>query len=113
MNKVKLTAKNIKYGMLVEVASLTGKKDNPFDFKHGYHSGMKVHFFNKKGVLIGNIYEFVPYERVRLRPDKYVWPRVYMGKPFETVRQFLFELKCRVITFLINNTQNQINTFTT
>lgn len=85
---------NVKYGQLVEVIS-----------ESGYHSGMKIHFFNRKGVLLGNVYEFVPYEKIRFRQDKYVWEQKYLNKPFEKIRQKYYELKCKIITVLIRNTQ--------
>ena len=97
--------KNIKYGQLVELASLTGQKRNHRDFSQGYHAGVKVHFFNKRGVLVGNVYEFVPYEYIRFRPKKYQWERVYMDEPFERLKSWVFEAKCRLITILIRNTQ--------
>lgn len=110
----KITIKNIKYGQLVEVASLTGDKLNPYSFSYGYHSGMKVHFFNKKGVLLGNIYEFVPYDRIRMRTDGYVYERHFMHNKNESYRNkisegilmTIYKLKCNIITFLIKSTQH-------
>lgn len=108
-----LTPKNIKYGQLVEVASLTGDKANPYNFSHGYHSGMKVHFFNKKGVLLGNLYEFVKYDRIRFRTDGYVFERHFMNKKDGSYRNWivefilmaLYKVKCEIITLLMRKTQ--------
>lgn len=86
--------RNVKYGELVEVMNHNG-------WDSGYHSGMKIHYFNPKGVLLGNIYKFVPYEQIRFRKDSPVWPRHYMDKPLEGIRSFLYETLCRFITVLI------------
>lgn len=89
---------NIKYGLLVEVLN-----------ESGYHSGVKIHFFNQKGVLVGNFYKFLPYDKIRYRRDNPVWESVYYEKSFESLRQFFYELKCRVITVLIRSTQKASN----
>lgn len=93
---------NIKYGMLVEV--LHEKPSTTF------HAGMKVHFFNQKGVLVGNIYQFLPYERLRLRePDENGrsrnYPRTYYRERFESIKNWFFRLKCNLITKLIRSSQ--------
>lgn len=89
--------KNIRYGMLVEVLN---KNDN------GYHVGCKVHFYNKKGVLVGNIYEFLPYERLRMRtPDARQYQRFFYGKPLEALRSMLFRVPLKMTDLLIRATQ--------
>ena len=104
-----VTIDNISYGMLVEVIREYG----------GYHAGCKVHFFNKKGVLVGNFYEFLPYERLRLREPYLADPknprptdgkdrsyqRFFMDKPFEKTRRFLFIQILKLTSFLIKWTQ--------
>lgn len=87
---------NVKYGQLVEVLN-----------DSGHHAGMKIHFFNKKGVLLGNIYEFVPYDKIRFRKDNYVWELQYLDEKFEHLKQFIYELKCRLITVMIRSTQSK------
>ena len=105
----KVTFENIRYGMMVEVLNYNDG---------GYHAGCKVHFFNKKGVLVGNYYEFMPYERLRLRRHKkYDYPRFFMGKnylkrktPFgERFKMRLFIGLCNIITRLIKYTQRIID----
>ena len=96
--------------MLVEVLDESGS---------GYHVGMKVYFFNKKGVLVGNIYEFLPYDRLRFRkpypvdpknPRPYQgkdrsFPRYFMGKPFELIRRTVFLIILKITGNLIRFTQ--------
>ena len=94
MKRKKLNFKNVKYGQLVEVIQ-----------DSGYHAGMKIHFFNSKGVLLGNIYKFVSYDKIRIRDDGYVWERQFYKYRFEKVRQFIYEINCRIITILIRWTQ--------
>ena len=94
MKRKKLNFKNVKYGQLVEVIQ-----------DSGYNAGMKIHFFNLKGVLLGNVYEFVPYNKIRIRPDGCVWEGKYYMKRFEKIRQFVYEVNCRIITVLIRWTQ--------
>ncbi len=102
--------KTIRYGELIEVASL--HRNNVRSFEAGYHSGRKVHYFNKKGVFVGGEYEFIPYEYVRFRNDSHVYPRHYMINKKGEYRKRLpewflqtwFELKCRIATALIRNT---------
>lgn len=89
--------KNVKYGQLVELLLNDG----------GYHAGVKIHFFNKKGVLVGNVYEFVPYDRIRFRTDNPAWVRRYYGKRFESIRQVLYEMLCQMTTLLIRATQHK------
>jgi hypothetical protein len=102
---LKVTFENIKYGMMVEVLDYGGG---------GYHSGCKVHFFNKKGVLIGNYYEFMPYERLRRRADGINYPRYFIGKNYlrrgyrpvsERIKTWAFVRLCNFITALIKFTQ--------
>lgn len=100
-----LTYETVKYGMLVEVLDKDGD---------GYHSGCKVHFFNKKGVLVGNYYEFLPYERLRIR-EPFVdngmktvnrnYQRFYMDRPFEKLRTLLFKIVLGVTGRLLRWTQ--------
>jgi hypothetical protein len=107
INERPVTFENVKYGMLVEVLN-----------DSGYHSGCKVHFFNKKGVLIGNYYEFMPYDRLRLRQEKErYYPRYFMGKNYlkkavpleEKVKTYLFIKVCNIVTYLIKFTQRLMN----
>lgn len=86
---------SIRYGQMVQVYDLGGR-----------HTAVKVHFFNRRGVLVGNIYEFVPYERLRLHHKGVVWERVYYGKRFEKVRSKWYEFLCRVTTRFIRVTQS-------
>ncbi|HYD90380.1 MAG TPA: hypothetical protein VEA37_02710 [Flavobacterium sp.] len=96
-----ITYENISYGMLVEVLDTGG----------GYHSGCKVHFFNKKGVLIGNYYEFVPYERLRLRKDyngkkrDYQWFFGYGN----VIGNAIFIVLLKVVSGLIRFTQKYMD----
>ena len=97
--------KNVKYGMLVEIL-----------YDSGYHAGMKVHFFNHKGVLVGNIYEFLPYERLRLRkPYKdgrdRSYPRYFMNERFEKQKMWLFIKICSIVTYLIKFTQSKMHKY--
>lgn len=107
VNERPLTYEKVKYGMLVEVLN-----------DGGYHSGCKVHFFNKKGVLIGDYYEFVPYKKLRLIKGKEHWyPRYFMGNnylkkevPFsEKAKTWLFIRLCNVVTSLIKFTQKHMD----
>jgi len=90
---------NIKYGMLVEYIQ-----------ESGFHAGVKVHFFNKKGVLIGNHYKFVPYDKLRKRlPNENSnrqYPKYFMKKRFSKLRQSLFKLVLNLITKAIKFSQN-------
>lgn len=105
----RVTYENIKYGTLVEVLAPEGGS---------YHSGCKVMFFNKKGVLIGNKYQFLPYDRIRLREGKdSQYPRFFMGKNYlkkrtpisEKVKTWLFIGLCNIVTGLIKFTQNRMD----
>jgi hypothetical protein len=115
VNERPLTYSNVKYGMLVEVLHEKGG---------GYHAGCKVHFFNNKGVLVGNYYQFLPYNRLRLRGGTCVqkakdrqYPRYFMGKnylkkgvPFsENAKTWLFIRLCDVVTALIKFTQKYMD----
>lgn len=114
VNERPLTYEKVKYGMLVEVLGLAGS----------YHAGCKVYFFNKKGVLVGNYYKFLPYNHLRLRTGtckqdaKYrQYPRYFMGKnylkkgvPFsEKVKMWLFIRLCNVVTCMIKFTQKYMD----
>lgn len=100
--KRELSLKNIKYGQLVEV-----RTDPNLGWESGYHTGMKVYFFNKKGVLVSNIYEFLPYDRIRNKEGKNgLYPRMYMFHKNERIKQWLYERICGVVTFLIKYTQS-------
>jgi hypothetical protein len=91
--------KNVRYGMLVEVLN-----------DSGYHAGCKVHFYNKKGVLVGNYYEFLPYERLRMRiPKKRQYQRFFYGKRFETIKNALFIIPLKVTDILIRYTQRVLD----
>ena len=101
---------NIQYGMLVEV--LHDAKEP----KGNYHAGMKVHFFNQKGVLVGNIYEFISYDRLRFRLPykngrKRNYERTFMNLRFEKIRDWFFIRKCRLTTILIRSTQNKMHRY--
>lgn len=69
----------------------------------------RVHFFNRKGVLIGNLYEFVPYDVLETHDMGLVWERVYItlnkNKSFPKVRQWTYETLCKIITRLIKWSQ--------
>ena len=104
INDRPLTYAKVKYGMLVEVLNKDG----------GYHAGCKVHFFNSKGVLVGNYYKFLPYKELRIRDGKdRQYPRYFMGKNYlkkqipieERFKTWLFIGLCNVITKLIKFTQ--------
>jgi hypothetical protein len=107
MNK-QLKYENVKYGMLVEVLHEDGS----------YHSGCKVHFFNRKGVLVGNYYKFLPYEKLRIREgNDRQYPRYFMGKnylknniPFgERLKQWLFQQALFVTGWLLRITQPKMD----
>jgi hypothetical protein len=101
---MQLTYENVRYGMLVEVLSKDGGS---------YHSGCKVHFFNKKGVLVGNYYEFLPFERLRVREDingqTRQYPRYFYGKSGERLKTFLFGLALSLTGRLIRITQHKMD----
>jgi hypothetical protein len=87
--------KNVRYGMLVEVLN-----------DSGYHAGCKVHFYNKKGVLVGNYYNFLPYERLKMRtPKNRHYQRFFYGERFETIKNALFRIPLKVTDILIRFTQ--------
>jgi hypothetical protein len=96
MKNREVNYKNVRYGMLVEVLN-----DND-----GYHAGCKVHFYNKKGVLIGNLYQFVPYEKLRMRePQGRHYKRFFYGKRFESIKNVLFRIPLKLTDMLIRVTQ--------
>ena len=95
MKNREVNYKNVRYGMLVEVLN-----------DSGYHAGCKVHFYNKKGVLIGNLYQFVPYEKLRIRePENRHYQRFFYGKRFETIKNALFIIPLRMTDIFIRVTQ--------
>ena len=95
MKNREVNYKNVRYGMLVEVLN-----DN------GYHAGCKVHFYNKKGVLIGNLYQFVPYEKLRMRePDNRKYQRFFYKKRFELIKNALFKILLKITDIFIRATQ--------
>lgn len=102
---------NVQYGMLVEVYTLNERGE--ISPTSGYHAGCKVYFFNKKGVLVGNYYEFLPYKRLRLRESfggkNRDYPRYFMDERFEKIKMYLFVRLCRLITNLIKLTQSQMH----
>lgn len=91
------THADMKYGMLVVVLK-----------NGGYHSGCKVHFFNDKGVLIGNFYEFVPYDKIRLRPGKN-FPRYFYNKKYEGIKSWIFGRLVCMTSSLIRYTQSKMD----
>jgi hypothetical protein len=112
---MQLTYETVKYGLLVEVLDKTGG---------GYHAGCKVHFFNKKGVLVGNYYQFLPYSRLRLRGDTCAqkakdrqYPRYFMNWEVsnkciplnERVKTWAFLRICNLVTHLIKFTQKYMD----
>lgn len=95
-----LNHNTVIYGQIVEV------RNEKMGWESGYHAGMKVHFFNKKGVLVGNLYEFLPWDRVRNREDAgRKFPRYFMDKSFENTRMFLYVLALKAISPAIRLTQ--------
>jgi hypothetical protein len=107
MNSInKPSFENIKYGMLVEY------HPNGVD-KGDYIAGVKVHFFNRKGVLIGNVYEFVPYENLKFREsykgENRDYQLFFMDKPFEYIKRTLFIKILDIVTILIRFTQKYID----
>lgn len=107
VNERPLTYEKVRYGMLVEVLN-----------DGGYHSGCKVHFFNKKGVLIGNYYQFMPYKKLRLiKSEEYWYPRYFMGNNYlkgrpsrsERLKTWAFIRLCNIVTALIKFTQKYMD----
>jgi hypothetical protein len=109
-----VTYENVKYGMLVEILDPNGS----------YHAGCKVYFFNRKGVLVGNIYKFLAYENLRLREgtcskceNDRQYPRYFMGNNYiqkniplgEKIKMLLFVRLCNVVTGLIKFTQKYMD----
>ena len=94
MKNREVNYKNVRYGMLVEVND------------DGFHTGCKVHFYNKKGVLIGNLYQFVPYKKLRMRePDNRKYQRFFYNKHFETIKNALFRILLRIVDIFLRATQ--------
>lgn len=102
----RVTYQNVKYGMLVEILHSEGS----------YHGGCKVYFFNHKGVLVGNYYKFLPYEKLRLRlpyengKDR-TYPRYFMNENSEQIKTWLFIRVCNLITWLIKFTQKYMHKY--
>lgn len=104
----KVTPENIRYGMMVEVLNYNDL---------GYHSGCKVHFFNKKGVLVGNYYEFMPYERLRLIKGSSQYARFFMGKNYlkrktpigERLKTWAFIRVLNLTGWLLRYTQKRLD----
>ena len=91
MNERLLNYNNVRYGMLVEVLT-----------DSGYHDGCKVHFYNRKGVLVGNYYEFMPYERLMLRDNQSrYYPRFYTKGPFAPAKNKVLIMLCWCVDLLI------------
>lgn len=91
----RVTHKTIEYGQLLHAAMPGG----------GFSPACKVHFFNTRGVLIGNLYEFVDYTRLKLHDKGVVWERIAYGKKYEGLRQWTYIKLCLVITKLLKITQ--------
>jgi hypothetical protein len=94
----KVTYDNIKYGISVEY--------HPKEDKGGYYAGVKVHFYNKKGVLIGNAYKFVPYSELSWRGD---YMNYFYGQKFWQLKRFFLISLFRFIDFLIRFTQKRMD----
>lgn len=90
----RVTFENVTYGQLVQVCVPGGRI-----------ASVKVHFFNKRGVLVGNIYQFVPYHQLRLHAKGKIFERKFLNKPFEKVSQFAYEKTCFFTSMLIRITQ--------
>jgi hypothetical protein len=84
----------IKYGELIQVVR-----------PDGYHTGVKVHFFNKRGVFVGNYYEWMNYSQLRYPNTGRHRERVFLGRRFERPRQAIYEICCGLATWLIRITQ--------
>ena len=99
-----VTYENVKYGMLVEVLN---------ENSSGYHAGCKVHFFNRKGVLVGNLYEFLPYSRLRLRePYKgktRTYQRFFFQQRLEPLKRIVFMPVIWLTSVLIRFTQRHMD----
>ena len=98
-----VTPENIHYGQLVDVQHFFDGRSN------GVACSCKVHFFNKKGVLVGRDYEFIPYEYLSQHTKGLVWSRKYLNRPFERIRNKMYELTCRLVSKLIRITQNSLS----
>lgn len=103
MKKV-VTFENISYGITVDVLSPNG---------HPWTSG-KVHFFNKKGVLVGNVYEFLPYERILFRDpfpngESRQYHRIFFRQKFAALKMFLFKPILILTSLLIRFTQKYLD----
>jgi len=90
-----VTSKTIKYGQLLDWQKEKGV----------IATSVKVHFFNRKGVLIGKEYKFVPYDELKSHNNRLVWNKRHLRKPFGKLHQWFYEAKCRLTTLLIRATQ--------
>ena len=92
-----ISKNNIYYGQLVNVKE-----------PGGIACGCKVHFFNKKGVLVGRSYEWLPYSKIMMHDKGVVWTWVNWGKKKckMDLKQFFYEILCKIITKLIKYTQS-------
>lgn len=77
----------------------------------GWGPVVKVHWFNRKGVFVGNHYEFFDYDLVYLHPKGKVFSGEYnkpWAKGFKKIKanlkQWLFERLCRFTTRMIKLT---------
>lgn len=91
--------KNVRYGMLVELLD-----------SDVYQGGCKVLFYNKKGALVGNPYQFVPFEKLKMRgPDNRKFPRLFYGKRCEVIKTVLFRVVLRLTDIILRATQSVID----
>ncbi len=98
----RITHENVKYGQIVLHQHFFCNKPN------GIYCSAKVHFFKRKGVLVGHDYLFVPYDHIAQHERGYdVWERLYLNKRFETLRQWVYEKTCRLTSALLRWTQKQ------
>lgn len=82
--------------MLVEVLDNSG----------ACHAGCTVHFYNKKEVLIGNYYNFVPYHKLRMRiPKNRRFTKYGRGKKMNFFEYLYVRGLCRIIDKCIRLTE--------
>jgi hypothetical protein len=89
-----ISYKNINYGQLVQCQTPSGRI-----------TAAKVHFFNTKGALLGNMYEFVEYDRLFLHDKGEIYEQKYYKKPMGAIRQKIYEMACGITSVLIRMTQ--------
>lgn len=95
MNYKQVEKGKLFYGQLVSVRR-----------PDGWDASAKVHFFNDKGVFIGNRYQFHNWDDVYMwAGGPAYWERVFYKKRFERLRQYVYVAMCRLVTVLINITQ--------